>query len=272
MARSIRRIYTRPTVSDKSRALDVVNALGTIYRGLTRLESLTITPTEANIVKEMIGRYNAFTDLDTVDDCMTVLSDRENDYRDQIVKGLEFSRESIIARRKVLESVGVQHIAELLSRENRVHLSTMIAFLAKLDSEPKSIDSKPYTLAEMVREIADGRMGESEYDYSPGCEDAPMLRQVFSWYFETGQNATKFKNRLLEDLTVLASDAERAAEYVHANWHDMLVALARSEWNEVKPDPVSGIKFRIAVVKAVRSVGYGGLREAMQFLTDIGIV
>jgi len=272
MARSIRRIATRPTVS---RVHDVVNALDTIYRGLNRLESLTINPTEANIVKEMIGRYNAFTDLDTVDEIMDALRLEDDRRRDSINTELRRQSDAIRERVKVLKSVHVQNVAEVISREYHAPLSHVTVFLHGIDDVPtaKALDGgRPWTLAEMVREIADGNMGESEYDFSPGCEDAPMLRQVFSWYFESGRNVNAFKNRLLEDLTVLASDAERAAEYVHQNWNDILACLARSEWNEAKPDPVSGIRPRLRVVKAVRSIGYGGLEESMQFVTDIGIV
>jgi len=273
MARSIRRIATRPTVSDKSRVHGVVNALDAIYRGLNLLEILTITPTEANIVKEMISMYNAFTDLDSIDQVMDFIQLEDDRRRDSIDTELRRQSDAIRERIKVLKSVHVQNVAEVIAREFHAPLSHVVVFLNHINTEAKALDGgRPWTLAEIVREIADGSMGESEYDFSPGCKDAPMLRQVFSWYFESGRNVNAFKNRLLEDLTVLASDAERAAEYVHQNWNVILACLARSEWNEAKPDPFSGVKPRIGVIKAVRSIGYGDLKESMQFVTDIGIV
>lgn len=268
MARSIRRIASHRAHTVANRADSLLSAMDAIYRGLTRLESLAITPTESNIAKEMINRYNAFTDLDTVDESMTVLADRETDQHDSLMRGLERNRESIMARRDVLASVGVHNIAESLARENHVPLRAMVDFLTKA-ADPA--DSKPYTFAEIAREIADGNIGLDEYDYSSGCEDAPLLRRILQAYFSDGRDVSTLTQWFLVDRDITVERADSVANYIHANWNDMLAALARAEWNEVKPDVYTGVKSRIPVIKAVRSLGYGDLQASKKFLDGLGL-
>lgn len=274
MAKRIRSIAIN-TVSESTRVYDLMNAMDTTRRGLTRLSDLTLNGEETRIVGDMISLYNKLTRLDTIIEADNVIRDRETVEEQNRYSYLLDNRDRILNRRDELQSVKIQDIDMILAREFHTSLQNMQRFL----NEESIIDIPTHTDAERaerqnvndwVSNIVNGRYDDAELANAYGSKNfGPMLHRLMSDFFANDRDPNELAGWILSESDVDNLNATKFAEIIVATWYLHLVAIAKAAYNNHN-DQTSSPK--LAAVKAVRNVASWELRQSKEFVEkNLGI-
>lgn len=268
MAKRIRSIAIQ-TTSESTRVYDLMNAMDSTRRGLTRLLNLTINGEETRIVGDMISLYNKLTRLDTIIEADNIIRDREMLHRSEAYNMLMNRKEDILRRRDELQSVNVQNVASVLADEFHTSLLNMHAFL----HDDRIIDIPTYTDAERaerqnvndwVSNIVNGRYDDAELVSAYGSKNfGPMLNRLMSSFFTNDKDPVELAGWVLAESDVDSLSANNFADILVATWHSHLAAIAKATYNNHN-DQTSSPK--LTAIKAVRNVANWDLRQSVEFV------
>lgn len=268
MAKRIRSIAIQ-TTSESTRVYDLMNAMDSTRRGLTRLSDLALNGEETRLVGDMISLYNKLTRLDTIVEADNIIRDRETVTEENRYSYLLDNRDRIINRRDELQNVKIHNVASVLANEFHVSLPNMQRFL----HDESIIDVPTYTDAERaerqnvndwVSNIVNGRYDDAELVSAYGSKNfGPMLDRLMTDFFANERDTVELAGWILSESDVDNLNATKFADIVVASWQSHLASIAKAAYNNHN-DQTSNPN--LAAIKAVRNIAGWDLRQSKEFV------
>lgn len=273
MAKRIRSIAIQ-TTSEAARVYDLMNAMDSTRRGLTRLADLTVNGEETRLVGDMISLYIKLTRLDTIIEADNITRDRESLAKEDLYSHLLDNRDNIVKRREELRAANVRDVNYVLAREYHTPIQNIYRLFDSIDDS--IIDIPTHTDAERaerqnvndwVSNIVNGRYDDDDLVSAYGSKNfGPMLNRLMSSFFANEQDEDDLAGWVLAESDVDKINASRFATIIRHTYERHLAAIAKATYNGQTLNP------KLTAIKAVRNVTGWDLRHSKEFVEkNLGI-